>query len=657
MAAGCAIAQIKTPLPPEFAAWLPVTEAERALKAPVVEKDAGAEILIWRARVVDEFQGSDLQRVLYNYIRVKVFDEKGKEKAASVDLPYREPGMIMFVSGRTIKADGTIVELDPKTVFRRVVARVGRLSEKAVSFAMPAVEPGAIVEYRWKQTEDDNRFRYFRLHFQRDLPVENVTYYVKPLSKDYINEQMFLQAFHCRPSKPVAGPDGWQETSLQNIPAFHHEPYAPSDPNLEQWALLYYRQGQGNSPDKYWNEEGKLAFKQLKEALKVSEDMKSGANQAVANAKNDEEKIIALALFLRQNVRSISDPAVTMAERQQYYQKLPKDRGRNSGEIFKSGLATPDEMNLVFAGLASQAGIEARPALLGSRTEVEFQPKGMADTYFLDRKAVAVKAGKDWKVLDVSRRRLTPGMLPWDEEGVYALISDPKEPTFIQTPIAPAEASLDEHLGHFKLSTDGTLSGDASERYTGHRGEEYRGQLIDLSPPQREEWFHDRMGNMFPGGEFTDFKVENLEDAAKPLRLTYRLSAPGFAQVTGKRTLFQPNVFRRAQGTPFTASERKSTIEFRYGWKEVDRIRIELPAGYDFDSADNPGGLKFGKLGSYNLEMTIVKGSVRELNTNREFTFGVDGNLYIDAPGYPMLKTIFDEVRVRDTHSISIKAN
>jgi hypothetical protein len=54
---GSAIAQQKTPLPPEFAAWLPVMDSERSLKAAAVEKDAGAEILLWRVRVVDEFQG------------------------------------------------------------------------------------------------------------------------------------------------------------------------------------------------------------------------------------------------------------------------------------------------------------------------------------------------------------------------------------------------------------------------------------------------------------------------------------------------------------------------------------------------------------------------------------------------------------------------
>jgi hypothetical protein len=67
--------------------------------------------------------------------------------------------------------------------------------------------------------------------------------------------------------------------------------------------------------------------------------------------------------------------------------------------------------------------------------------------------------------------------------------------------------------------------------------------------------------------------------------------------------------------------------------------------------------LNLGKIGSYTLRMTIRKGSVRELDTFREFAFGNDGNLFVDPQNYPTLKKIFDEIRIRDTHSISIKAN
>src|SRR5690349_17462366 len=73
--------------PAEFQDWPQITDAEKQMRSPLVEKDAGAEVLVWKAYVVDEFLSlSTLQRVYYNYIRLKVFDERGKEQAATIDL-------------------------------------------------------------------------------------------------------------------------------------------------------------------------------------------------------------------------------------------------------------------------------------------------------------------------------------------------------------------------------------------------------------------------------------------------------------------------------------------------------------------------------------------------------------------------------------------
>lgn len=52
--------------------WLPVTNAERNMKTPVVDKNAGVEALFWKVHVRDEVLGGrDLQRVFYNYVRLK----------------------------------------------------------------------------------------------------------------------------------------------------------------------------------------------------------------------------------------------------------------------------------------------------------------------------------------------------------------------------------------------------------------------------------------------------------------------------------------------------------------------------------------------------------------------------------------------------------
>lgn len=651
------LAQQKTPAPPEFVAWPPLSDTDRLLKAPIVEKDAGAEILEWRVHVVDEYTGQDLQRVSYNFIRLKIFDEKGKEKAATIDLPYREPGGILDVAGRTIKADGSILELDKKTIYKRDLVRSGGRSSKVVSFAIPAVEVGSIIEYRWKQTENDSRFRYLRLHFAREFPIQKVTYFIKPLTSEYVgSDPMFLAPFNCKPTAIERTNDGWNATSLENVPAAHDESYAPSDPNLEPWALLYYSKGGPKDPEKYWNEEGKKAYSELKDSLKASGEQKAAAAAAISGAASDEEKVAVLVTYVRKTLRNVTDPEVTAVERADYLKKMPKERLRTSTEILKSGIASSYEMNAAFAALATQIGLDARPAMIANHNEIEFNPKRFSDTYFLDGLAMAIKINNSWKVFDVSQKYLTPGMLPWEEEGVFALITDAKTPTFLLTPPAPPEASTESRTATLKLSADGKLTGTTEETYTGHRAEEYRLELAQKPPAQREEWFHDRILHMFPEAEITSLKVLNVDDPSKPLQVSYQLEAPQFAEVTGKRILFQPNAFRRAQAPPFSASDRRFPILFPYAWKEIDRIEIGLPDGFKLDNADNPGTLDFGNPGSYKLEM-VVRQDKGELVTTRELTFGNKGELMFKAETYPTLKKIFEEIRLRDTHSLSLKGN
>src|SRR5947209_1452550 len=67
--------------------WRPVDPAELALKTPVVERDADAEALLWEVRV-DDSDVSDL--VFNNYIRIKIFTERGRESQSKIDIvPFR----------------------------------------------------------------------------------------------------------------------------------------------------------------------------------------------------------------------------------------------------------------------------------------------------------------------------------------------------------------------------------------------------------------------------------------------------------------------------------------------------------------------------------------------------------------------------------------
>src|SRR5918911_3818508 len=183
---------------PAFAGddWRPVTSAELALKTPKVEKDADAEAIFWEVRV-DDSDTTDL--VFNNYIRIKIFTERGRESQSKIDIvPFRANARIRDVSGRTIRPDGSIVELKKEDVFEKTIVKAGDLKLKGKTFAMPGVEPGAIIEYRWREVYPNSSANYKRLYFQRNIPIQTVKYLVKPSGNIVGAEAMRFQPFGMR---------------------------------------------------------------------------------------------------------------------------------------------------------------------------------------------------------------------------------------------------------------------------------------------------------------------------------------------------------------------------------------------------------------------------------------------------------------------------
>src|SRR6266487_2809031 len=145
--------------PVRAADWKPIDAAELALKSPKVQAGADAEALFWEIRVADEFDDtSDLgaRTVFDHYVRIKIFTERGRDAYATVDLPYESGIQIHDVAARTIKADGSVVELKKADTYERTIIKGNDVRVKAVSFAVPGIAPGTIVEYRWREVHSDS---------------------------------------------------------------------------------------------------------------------------------------------------------------------------------------------------------------------------------------------------------------------------------------------------------------------------------------------------------------------------------------------------------------------------------------------------------------------------------------------------------------------
>ena len=156
--------------------WQPVDPADISLKAAVVEPNADAEAIFWDIRIDD---GGLTDLVLNHYVRIKIFTERGRDLHSKVDLPYLEGIKIKDVAARTIKPDGSIIELTRDDIIEKTVVKVSGLKLRTKTFAFPGIEPGAIIEYKWKEVRSNTSAKHAAAvstrHSDSDGDVSNQT--------------------------------------------------------------------------------------------------------------------------------------------------------------------------------------------------------------------------------------------------------------------------------------------------------------------------------------------------------------------------------------------------------------------------------------------------------------------------------------------------
>ncbi len=648
--------------------WRPIDPAQLALKEPVVEKDADAEVLFWEVRVATEIEGAarsayydagigrSPRTVLNHYVRIKVFTERGRESQSKVDILAPKFGgreiKITDVVGRTIKPDGSIVELKKEDVFERTIVRASGLKVNAKSFAMPGVEPGSIIEYRWREIRGNEISDYDRLELSRDIPVQSVKYYVKPFSDPRFPYGMRAKFFQAKMPPIVKEKDGYYSMTLTNVPAFHEELNSPPEYSVRPWLLIYYSEDKKLSAQEFWKEYGKEKYATTRQSIKVGDEVKRKAAELIGDATTPEQKLERLFEFCRTQIKNVYDDAngMTPVERD-------KAKDNNSpADTLKRGIGTGKDIDALFAALATAVGFEARIAFLAKRDDIFFDAS-FPDDYFMRTYDIAVKVGDGWRFFDPLSTYVPYGMLLWQEEGQDALISDPKEPAFVKTPISGPEKTVETRTGKFKLDEEGTLEGDVRIEYTGHMAAELKEFNDDDSPAEREETLKNKFKSRMGGVEMSDIKIENVTDPVKPFVYSFHIKVPAYAQRTGKRLFLQPAFFQHGLNAVFTTSARKNDIYFHYSWSEADNVEIDLPAGYSLDHADAPSPFSIAGLSRYEPKVGVTTDG-HTLFYSRKFSFDPrkDGGASVfPTAAYEPLKQFFDTIYKQDNHTISLK--
>lgn len=624
--------------------WKPIAPLELQINSSTVEPNADAEAIFWEVRIDDS---GSTELALNHYVRVKIFTDKGRDDFSKKDIVFLKGTKVKDVEARVTKLDGTTTYLKKEDVLEREIAKANGVKVKAKSFALPNLEVGSIVEYRYKEVIDDGSAN-MRLVFQREIPIRNISYYIKPYSG---GRAMYTIGYNIGDTRVEKEKNGFSRMTMNNVPAFREEPNMLPQDEVRSWMYIYYSNAAVDKPEEYWKNYSQSFFEVSKTNLKPNDDVKKVTAEVIAGAATDDEKLHKIYDFCKTQIKNLTySPNATEDE----WKKVRNTK--TGGDILKIRMGNAGDIDTLFGSMARAAGFDARIAVGGSRNEMFFNPRTPNYSLMVNASNIAVKVGDGWRFFSPASYFSEYGMLSWGEEDEGVMISDSKELIFKRVPLSGAEKNVEKRVGKFKLLEDGTLEGEAQLEFTGHRGALMKSLNYRDSEAEREKMLKDTIkSNILGTAEVESFSIENVSDPAKPFIYKFKIRVPNYASRTGKRLFFQPNVFERNAKPRFTSNTRKYDIYFNYPWLESDEITIDLPAGFSMESADSPGAIKDNQgIGSHETQIQFTKDG-KQLFYKRKFSFGNGGMIRFPATSYLALKNLFESFNKADTHQLTLR--
>ncbi|PYQ09288.1 MAG: hypothetical protein DMH00_13290, partial [Acidobacteria bacterium] len=353
--------------------WPEISAEERSLSG-VPQDPATDAVLLRNDREGKIIQSADdTVNLLQYHWRLKVLKPSGKAYA-EVKIPADKYSRVSNIQARTVKADGTIVPVTPDQIFEKVVRQVGDFKLTEMVFDFPAVEPGAILEYRYDRRVD---FLVSITPWYFEGPVFTLRSRVKqsiPMGMGYS-----ILCDLCQGAKPEVADfrDGKSQgqsytMELKNLPGYRAEDFMPPAREVSPRMEMVLQAWRGHMMSELgrqdrmfvdWASIAKYADVRYQAATKpATETLKSLVAAWTQGLNDPQEKTRAILQHVRHDFRYLPYRVV-------YGYSRPLDA------VVKSGYADNEEKAVLLQAAMKAAGIASDIALVSGKDVGSLNPK------------------------------------------------------------------------------------------------------------------------------------------------------------------------------------------------------------------------------------------------------------------------------------------
>lgn len=619
--------------------WLPIDPAD--LKMTSEPKAPGAPA-IYLYRQVDRKDASRASTE-YNYVRIKILTEEGRDKG-NIVIPYRSERVhISGVKARTVHSDGSIVNFNGQ-VLEQMVEKTKGVKIKAKVFTAPDVQVGSIVEYHFNYDFEDQYIFDSYWSVSDDLFTRKAVFSLVPFERWPI-QWAWPAGLPAGTEPPKQGADNIVRMTAADISAFQAEDYMPPENEFRfRVIFIYNEEGFESDPAKFWKKFGKKQNDRMESFVGKRKELEAAVSQIVAPGDAPEIKLQKIYARVEQ-LRNLSYEA-PKSEQEEKREKLKKVE--NAADVLKNGYGTGWDITYTFLGLARAAGLETYGVMMSRRSEYYFKQKRMNE-HELDSNGVMVKVNGKELFFDPGSLYVPYGLLPWQETGVEALKLDKDGGTWIQTPVPDDAASQIQRTANLKLTDDGTLDGTVKLTFTGLEAWSRRLWERNADDEARKKYLEEALQGYVPATTEVELTKEpDWKSTEPPLVAEFQVKIPGWVSAAGRRALLPVGIFGASEKHMFDHADRVYPISFDYPYQMRDDVTVALPNGWTATTLPQPVN-RDHKDAQYTL---TVEGKKDQLHISRM----VRSNLVIlPKDAYPALRGFYQEVRSGDDQQIVLQ--
>jgi hypothetical protein len=620
--------------------WQPISPQDLSMTSEPKAPGAAA-VTLYRQVDRDDDRGSET-----DYVRVKILSESARDKYSNLRLQYfGDQQTIDDIQARTIHTDGSVYPFDGRVSDEPDGAQNGRV-RRAKIIPLPNVEVGSIVEYRW--------------HMRIRGAV--TPFYTRVYNSQWIlNDDLFTREarfslrlpdnISVRYSWPVGLPVGAQppveskrvvSMLVHDVPAFVSEEFMPPVNVLRMRVDFNYTSDRKpiSDPDAFWTHYSKVAARYIDGYAGHGGAMNKALATIVNPGDSDETKLRKIYARVQQiHNDSYDPPAISI---------LPGNSielNDDVADLWNHQHAQNWQLTWLFLGLVRAASFEADPVMLSTRNLIFFNKTALEQEQ-LNGNAVRVKLGSKEIFADPGAAFTPFGALPWYETAVEGLRVTKDGGEWIATALPSASASRVVRRATLQLSSDGTLRGSVTVRYSGIEAQSVRLRERAEDAEARTKYLEAQLQAAIPAA--SDVKLTNAPDWSRDdedLVAEYTLKIDGWAQGAGQRTLFTAGLFSAQERGVFTHDARVQPIYFEFPYQHTDEVDIALPADLRVGALPEHKYTEF-ETAHYSFSAERSNGG---LHLRRDLSSDL---LLVGAKFYPQIRDFYQAIRAGDAEQI-----